>query len=171
MVKSIAVRGKKDIVAVFNKIAELSGKQDTGRKQATLDIINYIAGLPLTEDTKVLLKAASKQHIDESDIDDVPSSIKIILDDVKEATWDQAMMVFKYAFDLAGNPQMPYFLKVGGKVYIKELENQNAKLGVTKPKVSKIQKKSLISIEDFKELNTEEKLLEIYRLLLAERGE
>lgn len=170
MLKNIAVRGKKDIIAVFGKIAEISGKQDTGRKQATLDIIDYVAGLPLNEDTKVLLKAASKQRIDESSIDEasVPASIKISID-IEEKTWDDAMNVFKYVFNLQGNPQMPYFLKVGGKAYIKKLEEQNAELGVSDPHTTEIKNASL-SIEEFKELNTEDMLVEIYRLLV-ERGE
>lgn len=167
MLKNISVRGKKDIVAIFVRISDISGKQDTGRKQATLDIIDYVANLPHNEDTKVLLKAASKQRIDDSSIDDtaVPPSIKIPID-IEEKTWNDAMNVFKYVFNLQGNPQMPYFLKVGGNAYIKSLEDQNVKLGVTeiKPNVD-----DALSVDEFKELSNEDKLVEIYKLLLERR--
>lgn len=167
MLKNIAVRGKKDIVAIFVRIADISGKQDTGRKQATLDIIDYVANLPHNEDTKVLLKAASRQRIDDSGIDDtaVPPSIKIPID-IEEKTWNDAMNVFKYVFNLQGNPQMPYFLKVGGNAYIKSLEDQNVKLGVTEIKTNV---DDALSVDEFKELSNEDKLVEIYKLLLERR--
>lgn len=166
MFKNIAVRGKKDIVAIYLRIASISGGQDTSRKQATLDIIDYVASLPHNENTKVLLKAASKQRIDDSCIDDsaVPPSIKIPID-IEERTWDDAMNVFKYVFNLQGNPQMPYFLKVGGNAYIKSLEDQNVKLGVTEIKTNV----DALSVDEFKGLSNENKLVEIYKLLLERR--
>ncbi len=167
MLKNIAVRGKKDIVAVFRKIADISGKQDTARKQVTLDIIDYVASLPLNEDTKAILKAASKKRIDENGIDDesVPASIKISID-IDEKTWNDAMNVFKYVFNLQGNPQMPYFLKVGGNAYIKRVEDQNAELGVS---VVMPAEKDALSVDDFRNLICEDKLVEIYKLLLERR--
>lgn len=170
MLKNIAVRGKKDIVAVFNRYAQISGKQDTGRPQATLEFIDYIAGLPLNEETATELKAASKQRIDESNIDDgaVPASIKIPVD-VEGNTWDKAMDVFKFVFNLQGNPQMPYFLRVAGMAYIKKLEDQNAELGVVEVKTIENSNNEAMSIEEFKNLAADDKLTEIYKLLL-ERG-
>lgn len=168
MLKNIAVRGKKDIVAIFAKVADISGKQDTGRKQATLDMIVYVASLPLNEDTKILLKAASKQRIDVTGIDDaaVPPSIKIPIE-IEENTWNDAMQVFKYVFSLTGNPQMPYFLRVAGNAYIKLLEEQNEKLGVTEIKANMDE---VLSVDDFKVLSNEDKLVEIYKFLfLLER--
>ena len=167
MLKNIAVRGKKDIVAVFGKIADISGKQDTGRKQGALDIIDYVANLPLNDETKSLLQAASKQHIDESVVKDdaVPASIKIVID-IEENTWDSAMNVFRYVFGLQGNPQMPYFLRVGGIAYIKMLEEQNEQLGVVASQGAVIRKQAM-NIDDFKKLKTDDKLVEIYRLLTA----
>ena len=171
MLKNIAVRGKRDIVAVFARIADISGKQNTARKQITLDIIDYIASLPLNEDTKSILKAASKIRIDESGVEDssVPPSIKIPID-IEEEKWNNAMDVFKYVFNLRGNPQMPYFLKVGGNAYIKRIEAQNVELGIT-DQPSAVKHTSLrYSIDDFQKLSTDDKLVEIYRLLIK-RGE
>lgn len=170
MLKNIAVRGKKDIVAVFNKYAQISGKQDTSRPQATLEFIDYIEGLPLNEETVAELKTASKLRIDESNIDDgaVPASIKIPVD-VEESKWNKAMDVFKFVFNLQGNPQMPYFLRVAGMAYIKKLEKQNAELGVVEVKTIENSNKNAMSFETFKDLSTDDKLIEIYKLLL-ERG-
>lgn len=170
MLKNISIRGTKDIVAVFGRIADISGKQDTSRKQATLDIIDYIASLPLNEDTKLILKVASKTRIDESGVDEIPPSIKIPID-IEGKTWENAMNVFKYVFNLQGNPQMPYFLKVGGKAYIKSLEDQNLELGITEIQTAAENNLSLrFGLEEFQGLSTDDKLVEIYRLLI-ERGE
>ena len=163
MKKNIVVRGRKDIVAMFEKIAAISGKQNTSRKQATLDIIQYIAKLPAdSEETKLILQSAAKQRINESGVDDesVPVSIKIPID-VEEKDWEAAMNVFHTVFDLDGNPQMPYFLRVAGNAYINKLEERNAELGVYEPHTT--------SIEEFKTLNIEDKLLEIYKFLIERR--
>ena len=80
------------------------------------------------------------------------------------------MDVFKYVFNLRGNPQMPYFLKVGGNAYIKRIEAQNVELGIT-GQPSAVKDTSLrYSIDDFQKLSTDDKLVEIYRLLIK-RGE
>lgn len=170
MIKNIAVRGKKDIVAVFNRYAQISGQQDTGRPQATLNFIDYVANLPMNEDTAAMLKAASKQRVDETGIEDsaVPSFIKIPVD-VEDGTWDKAMEIFKYVFKLQGNPQMPYFLRVAGTAFIKNLEKQNAELGIINTKMPEDTIKEVMTIDEFKGLNTEEKLNEIYKLLLERR--
>lgn len=173
MLKNIAVRGRKDIIAVFQRIADISGKQDTGRRQATLDIINYVASLPCNEETIAILQSASKKHIDESGIDDatVPASIKISID-IDEETWDYAMKVFKYVFSsLKGNPQMPYFLKVGGNAYIRRIEEQNAELGIMEDKSITEEGSKVFSIEEFRKLSVGDKLDEIYRLLVERRCE
>lgn len=170
MLKNIAVRGKKDIVAVFNKYAQISGKQDTGRPQATLEFINYIAGLPLNDETATELKAASRQRIDESGIADsaVPVSIKIPVA-VEDIKWNKAMDVFKFVFKLQGNPQMPYFLRVSGMAYIKMLEEQNAELDVVGVKAEEASCIETMGIAEFRELSTDDKLVELFRLL-RERG-
>lgn len=168
MGKTIAVRGKKEIVAVLNKYGKLSGNQDQGRPQSTADIVRYVAGLPVVEETKIELRAASKLPVDVSDIDDssVPASIKIPID-VTDDEWDKAMEVFKYVFDLKGNPQMPYFIKVAGMACIKRLEEQNAELGIVE--ATEDINVNAMDIETFKGLSTDDKLVEIYKLLI-ERG-
>ena len=170
MGKTIAVRGKKEIVAIFNKYGKLSGNQDQGRPQSTTDFVEFIAGLPMREDTKAELKAASKLSIDVSDIDDstVPASIKIPIE-IEDKTWDKAMEVFKYVFDLKGNPQMPYFLKVAGMACIKRVENQNAELGIVEEEELEVLNNNVMDVESFKKISTDEKLIEIYKLLI-ERG-
>lgn len=168
MSKTIAVRGKKETVAVLNKYGKLSGNQDQGRPQSMADIVRYVSDLPISEDTKLELKAASKIAIDVSDIDEssVPASIKIPVD-VTDEEWDKAMEVFKYVFNLKGNPQMPYFIKVAGMAVIRKLEQQNAEFGIAD--VSEDIKVNAMDIDIFKQLSTEEKLVEIYKLLI-ERG-
>ncbi len=160
MGRTIAVRGKKEIVAIFIKYSRLSGNQDQGRPQSAADFVRYVAGLPMNEETKAKLKAASKLPVDVSDIDDcsVPLSIKIIVD-VSDEEWDKAMGVFKFVFDLK-NIHMPYFLKVAGKACIESLEEQNAELGIIEEK----------GVEAFSRLSTDEKLIEIYKLLVERRG-
>ena len=170
MLKTIAIRGKRDIVAVFSKYAQIYGKQDTGRPKATADFIEYVSEMPLNGNTVLKLKNASKQHIiDESEIadDSVPSFIKISVD-IEEATWEKAMSVFRYAFSLKGNPQMPYFLRVAGTACIRNIEEQDSVSVACVQKVSDKEKSDKI-LEQFKILNIDEKLNEIYKLLL-ERG-
>jgi hypothetical protein len=168
MGKTIAVRGKKETVAVLNKYGRLSGNQDQGRPQSMADIVRYAAGLSVCEDTKLELRAASKLTVDVSDIDEgsVPASIKIPVD-VTDEEWDKAMDVFKYVFDLKGNPQMPYFIKVAGMAAIKKLEEQNAELGILA--AAENVNVNAMDIDVFKELSTNDKLVEIYKLLI-ERG-
>jgi len=168
MLKTIAVRGKKDIVAVFVKYAQISGQQDTSRPKATADFIDYVSKMALNEKTVVKLKNASKQRIDESEIseDSVPSSIKIPVD-IDELTWEKAMSVFKYAFSLKGNPQMPYFLRVAGMAYINELEEQESGIVANIQKISdKTKIDSIMTFEEFKSLDIDDKLIEIYKLLI-----
>ena len=153
MLKTIAIRGKRDIVAVFSKYAQISGKQDTGRPKATADFIEYVSEMPLNGNTVLKLKNASKQHI---------------IDDIEEATWEKAMSVFRYAFSLKGNPQMPYFLRVAGTACIRNIEEQDSVSVACVQKVSDKEKSDKI-LEQFKILNIDEKLNEIYKLLL-ERG-
>lgn len=170
MLKIIAVRGKKNIVAVFSKYAQISGEQDTSRPKATADFIDYVSRMPLNEDTKLKLKNASKLHIDESEISDdsVPSFIKISVD-VEEATWEKAMTVFRYVFSLTGNPQMPYFLRVAGTAYIHYLEEQDTGHATHIQKAADDERETALSYEEFKTLNMDNKLNEIYKLLLEQR--
>ena len=170
MGKTIAVRGKKETIAVFNKYGRLSGNQNQGRPKSATDIVRFTAGLPLNENTKVELRASSKLPVDVSDIEDslVPASIKIPID-VTDEEWDKAMEVFKYVFDLKGNPQMPYFIRVAGMACIKRLERQNAELGIAEESAVKEAKTNTMDIDAFMQLSTDDKLVEIYRLLV-ERG-
>lgn len=168
MSKTIAVRGKKETVAVFNKYGRLSGNQDQGRPQSMADIVRYVAGLPTTEETKLELRASSKLTVDVTDIDEsmVPASIKIPID-VTDEEWDKAMDVFKYVFDLKGNPQMPYFIKVAGMAAIKKLEEQNVELGIVE--VAENVNVNAMNVATFRDLSMDEKLVEIYKLLIERR--
>ena len=132
------------------------------------DIVRYVAGLPNSE-AKLELRTASKLTVDVSDIEDasVPASIKIFID-VTDEEWDKAMDVFKYVFDLKGNPQMPYFIKVAGMAAIKRLQEQNVELGIAEA-VEGVNVKAM-DVDAFQQLSTDDKLVEIYKLLM-ERGE
>lgn len=162
MEKTISIRGKKDIICVYNKYPAISGQQDTGRPQATVDFIRHLASLPKNEDTKRRLKASSvaANQMDVSSIADnaVPVNIKINIE-IEEDIWEKAMDVFRFAFDLAADrsPQMPFLLKVSGMEYIRYAEEKNAHLN---------DKIKVITLDDFTKLSTDEKLSEIYKLLL-----
>lgn len=168
MVKNIAVRGKREIVAVYERYAKISGQQDTGRPQATKEFVNYIARMPLNEETIAKLKLASTHRLDERQIEDVaiPASIKIPIE-IEESTWEKAMNVFKYAFNLKSNPQMPYFIRVAGMAYLKNLEEQNLKFGIIETKSEDKNMGMKQKLEAFEKLSVEDKLCEIYRILLA----
>ena len=165
MSKTIIVRGKKEIVAVYDRYIKLTGKQNQGRPQATADFVRYVAGLPNDENTARELKLASKQLVDVSLVEDkdIPSSIKVIVD-VTDEEWDTAMNVFRKVFDLKANPQMPYFIRVSGTACIKKLEKENAKLE------RNVANENILDIESFKSLSIDEKLVKIYELLLERRG-
>ena len=165
MSKTIIVRGKKEIVAVYERYIKLAGKQNQGRPQATADFVRYVAGLPIDENTARELKLASKQSVDVSHIedDDIPSSIKVIVD-VTDKEWDTAMNVFRKVFDLKGNPIMPYFIRVSGIACINKLQEENSKLKMN------VANENKLDIESFKILSIDEKLVKIYELLLERRG-
>lgn len=95
--------------------------------------------------------------------DNVNGSIKITID-VSDEEWNKAMDVFSYVFDLK-NLQMPYFIKVAGMACIKKIEEQNAELGI----VDEEDCANAVDIEAFQKLSTDEKLVEIYKLLLEGR--
>jgi len=83
--------------------------------------------------------------------------------DVTDEEWDKAMDAFKYVFDLKGNPQMPYFIRVAGMAAIKKLEEQNAELGIIE--AAEAVNINAMDIGTFKNLSTDDKLVEIYKLL------
>lgn len=163
--KVLSIRGKKDIVYVYQRYAMVSGQQDTGRPQATVEFLNYLALLPMNDNTRKMLRAASvaAKQIDISTVSDkaVPTNIKIIIG-IEESIWHKALEVFKFAFDLAPsrNPQMPFLLKVAGMAYIQYLEEQNEQL---------FGNPHIISLDEFKKLDVDKKLNEIYRLLLERK--
>lgn len=156
MSKTIVVRGRADLVAIFEKYFEVSGKQNTSRPKATADFVEFISRMPLDNETTLKLKKAAKQKIDIKGVDEsaIPSNMKIIID-IDDNIWDRAMEVFRYVFELKANPQMPYFIKVAGTAYLNE----------TNPKEHGIE---TMNLEVFKGLSTEEKLIEIYKLLIRE---
>ena len=160
--KTIAMRGRKELLAVFNKYAKLSGKQNQARPAAVADFVKSIATLPLDSETVQLLRAASKVPIDVGDIEEsaVPASIKIIID-VTDTEWDRAMEVFRYAFSLKNNPQMPYFIRVAGIAAIQALTKENAELGIAEAAGA-----DSMAIEKYRALSMDEKLNRIYELLL-----
>ena len=164
MSKTIILRGRKELVAVYERYIKLAGKQNQGRPQATADFVRYVAGLPNDENTARELKLASKQSVDVSHVedDDIPSSIKVIVD-VTDEEWDTALSVFGNVFDLKANPQMPYFIRVAGMACIKKLEKENAKLETN------VANENILDIESFKSLSIDENLVKIYELLLLER--
>lgn len=155
MSKTIVVRGRADLVAIFEKYCEVSGKQNTSRPKATADFVEFISRMPLDSQTSFKLKKAAKQKIDIKGVDEsaIPSNMKIIID-IDDNIWDKAMEVFRYAFELKGNPQMPYFIRVAGIAYLNE----------TNPEERKTVK--AINLDGFKALSTEEKLIEIYKVLM-----
>lgn len=167
MTKTIVVRGKKDIVAVFRKFALISGEQDTSRPRAAEEFIRYISGLSLDEVTERKLRSASKSQIDVSGIteEEVPSLIKITVD-IEEEAWEKAMAVFRYVFKLVDgrNPQMPYFLRVAGMACIRDMEEcgETVAFGEKEPVGEKRRRPSM---EEFQTLGTDEKLDVIYGLL------
>lgn len=168
MKKVIALRGKRELVALFHKYATISGNQNKGRPQAIVDFINYVAGLS-DEEAKAELRAAARTPIDVSDIESTPASMKIEIDSQEiEESWQRAITLFKQVFDLKTAPQMPYFIRVSGVAMIKSLEKQNEE-----QKVIAAKNVNLMDIEAFKGLVVEDRLVEIYKvlnLLLIEKG-
>lgn len=174
--KTIAVRGSKEIIAVFSKYAELSGNQDQGRPKSLTDFVKFIAGLPLNATTKTELTRAARKKIKIHDEDLVPASLKINFE-IEDKYWSKAMEVFKYSFDLKKNPQMPYFIRVSGMACIERLEQENEELGVVEEnlieeveEVNKNVRDVEADLKAFIDLSIEDKLIKIYQLLLKERG-
>ena len=165
MSKTIAMRGRREVLAVFSRYGKLSGNQDQGRPQSAADFVRFVAGLPFSEETKTILRVASKLPVDVRDIKEssVPASIKIPVD-VTDDEWERAMNIFQFAFALSRPPQMPYFLRVAGMACIRSLEEQNAELGITEDKAAKVK---TMDIDEFEALTTDQKLVEIYKFLIG----
>ncbi len=161
--KTISLRGKKDIVCIFDKYTSVAGGQDISRPQATVHFIKHLATLPKTDETVNTLKAASiaARQIDVSSVADyqVPANIKINIQ-IEEEIWLTAMDVFRFAFNLdpKRDPQMPFLLKVSGMAYIQSAEKQNAALKIGS---------RVMPLDSFVNLSIDEKLNEIYKVLLS----
>lgn len=156
MHRIIAIRAKKEIIAIFNRYAAVSGKQDKGRPQAIVDFISYVANLS-DEEAYSQLKAAAVMEIDVSNVnEDMPQQIRVVID-IEEDMWKTATDKFKNVFGLK-QLQIPYFLRVSGMACINYTEQYNArKLNVVTS--------SITDIESFKQKNLDEKLCEIYKIL------
>lgn len=151
MEKVIAIRARKETIAVFNRYAAIAGKQDRGRPQAIVDFITYLANLTDTE-AEIQLKAAAVMNIDVTGIDNIPSQIRVAVN-IDEEVWFTAIEKFRRVFGLKTQPQMPYLIRVAGLACITYTERHNAAA-------------SIADVEYFKNLSLDEKLIEIYRLLL-----
>ena len=160
--KTIAVRGQKVLVAVYEKVAALSGNQNTGRPQLTHDIVEFVSALPENTETKTVLQSASKEKIEAQCDGPVPSFIKVPIE-IDEAAWNKAMSVFRFAFDLKKGPQMPYFIRVAGIAYAHSLESQNRTLKRA------VREPSAMPLDRFGALSADDKLNTIYSLLLEMR--
>lgn len=156
MERVIAIRARKETIAVFNRYAAIAGKQDRGRPQAIVDFVTYLANLT-DEEAEKQLKAAAVTKIDITGIDNIPSQLRIAID-IEDGVWTTAIERFRRVFGLKTQPQMPYFIRVAGLACIAYTEQHNAtKIGIPP---------SIADIECFKNLSLDEKLIEIYKLLL-----
>lgn len=119
--KTLALRGTPELVAVLNK-------WDSSRPRAVEDIVSYVSDLSDIphEEADSKLRRAWRQHIDISDVlpEDVPSQIKIVVE-IEEEKWDKAMNLFKTVFSLK-QPQMPFFIRVGGVARIRDMDAEKA---------------------------------------------
>lgn len=173
--KTLALKGKKSLAAIFAKFSEVPGLQSTSRPQAVLAFTRFVSGLyGKEEEAEQKLAKAAKQPIDESGIqdEDVPGFYKIIVN-VEENDWEQAMAVFRRVFSLQRDPQMPYFLKVAGTAYLNDLEEQDRALVETQgPSAEEITESAAFqeAVERFRALSTiDEKLEAIYKMQLENR--
>ncbi|MBR3918374.1 MAG: hypothetical protein IKJ59_06515 [Clostridia bacterium] len=157
MEKNIAVRARKEIIAIFNQYATLSEKQDKSRPQAIVDFVTYVANLSDSE-AGVQLKAAAVSKADVDGIGEIPQQIRIVIN-IDEAIWNAAIERFKMVFDL-GKVQMPFFIRVCGLAYInniKQQRNDSTLSGLSS---------AIAEIEAFKKMNIDDKLTNIYSLLI-----
>ena len=162
MKKVVSVRGRAALVAIFERHAALTGREES-RARVVEEIVAYIAALPKSEETaRLLRRAAARRQRSETA---VPSSMRIEIE-VTQEDWDHAMELFTEAFALKGPPQQPYFLRVGGTALLMSLEQQAREEerllvseGAQVPREEEI-------LRAFRTLPTEGKLEAIYRLLL-----
>ncbi len=157
MQKIISMRAKKQLLAIFDRYTELAGTQSTSRPSAIVNFITYVANLNDTE-AGSQLKAAAIMNIDASSIEP-PQQIKIVID-IDDDVWTAAIDKFKKVFNLKAQPQMPYFLRVCGMAYLHYIEQYNVRQLHVKPS-------PIIDISSFSQMTLDEKLNEIYKLLLS----
>lgn len=156
MKKVLALRSKKELLALFNRYAATSEKQDRSRRQAIVDFVTHVANLPDAE-AELQLKAAAVTTIDTAGIatDKIPAQIRVELN-IDDEIWNGAIQKFRNVFGII-NIQLPYFIRVSGVAYMANIEQRNNKRGVSS---------SVAGLENFKEMTVDQKLSEIYRLLL-----
>ena len=161
MLKTIALRGSQSIVRVFQHLKEVSGKPELEtRSSLTQSALKYVAGLERNEAAKIL-KRASNYRIDSDKNDTIPSSIKFTIN-VDGEDYDRVITYFKEIFNIKV-VQIPFLLRIICSAYCMFLEEQNKQ--ENKDFLSE-DPKLTFSLSDFRELNEEEKLVEIYRILL-----
>jgi len=121
--KTLIMRARKDVVAVFKLYERENEKPNASRPQAALDFLSYVAGLKSEDAVEELKTAAFKvKNIDVSDLSEesMPTSIKIPIA-IEEKVWTAANNAFINAFDLKKPPQTPYLIKVSGMAYLTHL--------------------------------------------------
>ncbi len=156
MQKTISVRGRKDLVALFRRYHMLSAEQNVSRPKAVAAFLGYLSTLPKNADTAQLLRRAAKRRLrEENQIrdEDVPSAMKITFE-LSDEAWQNALDVVSYAFGVT-RVQMPFLLRVSGNAFLNSLENREC-----------AREGDNISLERFQSLSLDDKLTALYKLLL-----
>ncbi|MCI7759599.1 MAG: hypothetical protein MSH49_06200 [[Eubacterium] saphenum] len=162
MLRTIALRGSQSIVRVFQHLKEISGKPELEtRSSLTQSALKYVAGLEQNEAEKILKRASNYRIECEKDDLQIPTSIKFSIE-VDEDDYDRVITYFKEIFNIKV-VQIPFLLRIICSAYCMFLEEQNKQ--ENKDFLSE-DPKLTFSLSDFRELNEEEKLVEIYRILL-----
>lgn len=165
MERTIAIRGTAFIFKAFNDLQEIAGDQNTSRAALTEKMITYISELPKNEDSVKELKRASAKRYRNLPVE-YPSSIKFTIS-ISEEVWNRAIDIMKYAFSLK-SVQLSYLIRIASVAYYNSLYRENEKLMEEEPKIAE-EAQNYPTLEEFRALETEQKLEIIYSLLIEER--
>lgn len=125
--KIISWDPKDEHMYLIQKVNEISGYQYTGQEAPLQQALPYILSVDKSKVGDVLKKAAMTRIKVDSDVGNIPKSIKIRVD---KRMCDDVDQLFKNTFGGLKRIQRPYFVKVVLTAFYLHLVEENANLGV-----------------------------------------
>lgn len=113
--KYASVRPTKELIALFELINNVEVAQDNDRQAVFERAMKYVAESGIS-----VLKIAEKSRVEETDIDEVPSSLKVRVD---ETLFKQLIEMFREAFQIE-RVKIPYLMRITLTAYLLHIQQK-----------------------------------------------